>query len=233
MQNTLKIFHEFTRKNQVSYLNPTDLFKFKWKIGDWVLLSSEEEKVLVQIFPAEKVPSGYIQISENDRNDLTTMDRLEYVTLSIPNTPILTAARISFKKDEQVEKNELDLFVLTVQQTLIELSHVIRGKIFSVEFKTRTIKCTVTDISTLNGKVDGDYIYKVSTKVVVLIDEESKSVGLSQVLYSDIGGLSDQLKELTKIVDLGLNQSSMFKDLGLKPIKGVLLYGPPGVFLHF
>ena len=77
----LKVFHECTRKTQIAYLNSTDLFNFKWKIGDWILLRSGEDKVLVQMFPAEKIPSGSIQISEYDRDHLLNMGELENVTV--------------------------------------------------------------------------------------------------------------------------------------------------------
>jgi hypothetical protein len=224
-----KPFHECTRKDSIAYLNPNELFSKRYKVADWVLLTSGDHKVLVQLLPLDKIQTGYIQISENDSNHLKRTGSLDNVNVCILNTPILTAAKIAFKTDDQIAKSDRDLWILTVQQTLIELSHVIKGKVFNVAFKTRIIQCIITDINTPNGKVDGEYIYKVSTKVGVLNEGESEAVQLSQVFYDDIGGLSTQLKELTLIVNMGLYEASMFRDFGFKPIKGVLLYGPPGV----
>ena len=48
------------------------------------------------------------------------------------------------------------------------------------------------------------------------------------VLYSDIGGLEQQLMELREVVELPLNQPEVFRTLGIEPPRGVLLYGPPG-----
>jgi hypothetical protein len=225
---SFKLFHECTSKDQIAYLNPNELFSLRYKIADWALLRSDDQKVLVQVLPSDKIQAGYIQISENDHRHLMT--DMETVKLCIINTPILTAAKIAFKANDCILKNDRDLFLLTVQQTLIDLSHVIKGKQFNVDFKTRTIKCIITDINTPNGKVDGEYIYKVSTKVGVLDEGESEAVKISKVLYEDIGGLSQELRELSGIVNMGLYQASMFRDLGFKPIKGVLLFGPPGVF---
>ena len=46
--------------------------------------------------------------------------------------------------------------------------------------------------------------------------------------FQDIGGLSDQIRDLREAVELPLTNPELFKRLGIKPPKGVLLYGPPG-----
>ena len=49
-----------------------------------------------------------------------------------------------------------------------------------------------------------------------------------KVPYSDIGGLSDQIRDLRETVELPITNPELFKRIGIKPPKGVLLYGPPG-----
>eukprot|EP01102_Stenamoeba_stenopodia_P021153 TRINITY_DN8447_c0_g1_i1.p1 TRINITY_DN8447_c0_g1~~TRINITY_DN8447_c0_g1_i1.p1 ORF type:complete len:429 (+),score=126.76 TRINITY_DN8447_c0_g1_i1:135-1421(+) len=46
--------------------------------------------------------------------------------------------------------------------------------------------------------------------------------------YSAIGGLDKQIQELVEAVVLPMTHKQRFKNLGIKPPKGVLLYGPPG-----
>eukprot|EP01103_Thecamoeba_quadrilineata_P007569 TRINITY_DN17427_c0_g1_i1.p1 TRINITY_DN17427_c0_g1~~TRINITY_DN17427_c0_g1_i1.p1 ORF type:complete len:439 (+),score=134.26 TRINITY_DN17427_c0_g1_i1:26-1342(+) len=46
--------------------------------------------------------------------------------------------------------------------------------------------------------------------------------------YSDIGGLDKQIQELVEAVVLPMTHKEKFKQLGIKPPKGILLYGPPG-----
>ena len=46
--------------------------------------------------------------------------------------------------------------------------------------------------------------------------------------YSDVGGLKEQLNEVREVVELPLKNPELFKELGVEPLKGVLLYGPPG-----
>jgi 26S proteasome regulatory subunit T4 len=49
-----------------------------------------------------------------------------------------------------------------------------------------------------------------------------------QVAYNEVGGLSDQIRELREVIELPLTNPELFQRVGIKPPKGVLLYGPPG-----
>jgi 26S proteasome regulatory subunit T5 len=49
--------------------------------------------------------------------------------------------------------------------------------------------------------------------------------------YTDIqvGGLEKQIEELVEAIVLPMEQADKFKTIGIKPPKGCLMYGPPGV----
>ncbi len=46
--------------------------------------------------------------------------------------------------------------------------------------------------------------------------------------YSDIGGLAAQIEQIRDAVELPFLHPDLFREHGLKPPKGLLLYGPPG-----
>lgn len=48
------------------------------------------------------------------------------------------------------------------------------------------------------------------------------------VSYEDIGGLGPQIDQIRDTVELPFEQPELYREHGLKPPKGVLLYGPPG-----
>ncbi len=46
--------------------------------------------------------------------------------------------------------------------------------------------------------------------------------------YADIGGLETQIQEIKESVELPLTNPEIFQEMGIKPPKGVILYGVPG-----
>lgn len=48
------------------------------------------------------------------------------------------------------------------------------------------------------------------------------------ISYTQIGGLSEQIRELREVIELPLINPELFQRVGISPPKGCLLYGPPG-----
>lgn len=46
--------------------------------------------------------------------------------------------------------------------------------------------------------------------------------------YADIGGLENQIQQIKEAVELPLTHPEVYEDMGIKPPKGVILYGQPG-----
>mmetsp|Transcript_49435 Transcript_49435/g.60688 ORF Transcript_49435/g.60688 Transcript_49435/m.60688 type:complete len:393 (-) Transcript_49435:387-1565(-) len=64
---------------------------------------------------------------------------------------------------------------------------------------------------------------EVDPMVFKMLDEAPGDVS-----YKNIGGLSDQIREIRESIELPLTNPQLFARVGIKPPKGVLLYGPPG-----
>jgi len=56
-------------------------------------------------------------------------------------------------------------------------------------------------------------------------DEESN---LNDVGYDDIGGCRKQMAQIRELVELPLRHPQLFKSIGIKPPRGILMFGPPG-----
>jgi len=50
--------------------------------------------------------------------------------------------------------------------------------------------------------------------------------------YADIGGLQKQIQEVKEAVELPMTHPEMYEDIGIKPPKGVIFFGPPGTGQH-
>lgn len=98
-------------------------------------------------------------------------------------------------------------------------------------------KFLVNKASSVTGLKPGDTV-TVEQKNLTIVDKikREKNVDVDQfvimnkpnIKWSDIGGLKDQEQELKEVVELPLKSPELFKEVGIKPPKGILLHGPPG-----
>merc|ERR1719245_1320124 len=64
---------------------------------------------------------------------------------------------------------------------------------------------------------------EVDPRVFNMLTEDPGNVS-----YTNIGGLSEQIREMREVIELPLTNPELFVRVGIKAPKGVLLYGPPG-----
>merc|ERR1719148_677893 len=100
---------------------------------------------------------------------------------------------------------------------------LVRGGFRPVEFKVIEVEvkeepdedvCIVAPETLIH--CDGDPIKRE--------DEEN----MDEVGYDDIGGAGKALMMMREMIELPLRHPAIFRNLGVKPPKGVLLHGPPG-----
>ena len=60
------------------------------------------------------------------------------------------------------------------------------------------------------------------------IKREDEEANLAEVGYDDIGGCRKQMAQIREMVELPLRHPQLFKSIGIKPPRGVLMFGPPG-----
>jgi 26S proteasome regulatory subunit T2 len=49
--------------------------------------------------------------------------------------------------------------------------------------------------------------------------------------YADIRGLDSHIQKIKEVVELPLTHPELYEDIGIKPPKGVILYGEPGTLV--
>ncbi|KAK4895062.1 26S protease regulatory subunit, partial [Elasticomyces elasticus] len=76
--------------------------------------------------------------------------------------------------------------------------------------------------------------HKSVSVVGVLTDDADSAVSVMKLdkapteSYADIGGLEQQIQEVRESVELPLLHPELYEEMGIKPPKGVILYGAPG-----
>ncbi|KAI0243695.1 26S proteasome regulatory subunit 6A [Massospora cicadina] len=120
----------------------------------------------------------------------------------------------------------------------IDLDASRRGKCAVIKTSTRqTIFLPIVGLVDPDTLAPGDLIgvnkdsYLVLEALPAEYDSRVKAMEVDEKPtedYNDIGGLDKQIEELVEAIVLPVNHADRFKNLGIKPPKGVLMYGPPG-----
>lgn len=83
------------------------------------------------------------------------------------------------------------------------------------------------DFDVLTTMPEHSVVISQKTRMDVIQRPRTK-VDAERVSYTDIGGLSGQIKRIKEILELPIRFPSLFEKLGVQPPRGILLTGPPG-----
>ena len=103
------------------------------------------------------------------------------------------------------------------------VAHADEERVVQLSGPLRSEKLRIGDALMLEGR-SGFVFEKIPrAEVEELVLEEVPDID-----YGDIGGLAAQIEQIRDAVELPFLHPDLFREHGLKPPKGILLYGPPG-----
>jgi len=138
------------------------------------------------------------------------------------------------QEDERTKVDELRGSPMTVGslEEMIDESHCIVSTTGGTENYVNIL--SIVDKDLLEPKASVLLHHKSMTVVGLLSDEVDPLVAVMKVdkappeTYADIGGLDTQIMEIKEAVELPLTHPEVYEDIGIRPPKGVILYGVPG-----
>lgn len=78
----------------------------------------------------------------------------------------------------------------------------------------------------------GTKVLAVDEMVLAVLPEElelrAPTIEFARVAWEDVGGLSEKVEKIREAIEFPIKHPELMKEYGLKPPKGILLYGPPG-----
>ncbi|KAF0981604.1 hypothetical protein FDP41_012261 [Naegleria fowleri] len=163
--------------------------------------------------------------------DYLTMEK-EFVT---NQAKLLSAQEKS--KDMEQERNMVDelrgspMAVGTLEE-IIDDNHAIVSSSVGPEFYVSIL--SIVDKDQLEPGCSVLMHNRYLAVVGILQDEADPMVSVMKVdkapleSYSQIGGLEEQIQEIKEAVEFPLTHPELYEDIGIKPPKGVILYGEPG-----
>jgi len=133
------------------------------------------------------------------------------------------------EKLEELRGNPLAVGTL---EELIDDNHAIVSSSVGPEYYVNILSSVNQDLLEPGSSI---LLHNKTMSVVgILADDADPMVSVMKVekapleSYADIGGLEDQIQEIKEAVELPLAHPELYEDIGIKPPKGVILYGEPG-----
>mmetsp|Transcript_30127 Transcript_30127/g.84148 ORF Transcript_30127/g.84148 Transcript_30127/m.84148 type:complete len:825 (+) Transcript_30127:150-2624(+) len=217
--------NEDQQDNSVIALHPDKIEELGFYRGDTILIKGKKRKETVSIILLDETcPLGRIRMNKVVRRNLRV--RLGDV-VSVHEVDLKYGEKIHVLPfEDTIEGLEGDLFDTFLKPYFVEAfrpvvmgdTFVVRAAMHEVEFKIIGVEpepyCIVTTETLVH--CEGEAIDREE-------EERADDVG-----YDDIGGCRKQLAQVRELVELPLRHPSLFKKIGVKPPRGILMYGAPG-----
>jgi transitional endoplasmic reticulum ATPase len=213
-------------ENSVVYIHPDLMEELGFFRGDCCQIRGKKHKDTVCIVVSdEEVDKQKIKMSKVVRTNLRVRlgDMVSLHTIDVPYGVKIKVLPI----DDTIEGLTGNLFETYLKPYFVSSFRPVRvGDVFLVRGAMRAVEFKVVN-------TDPEPCCLVTKETLIMtegepIKREDEERELNALGYDDIGGCRKQLAQIRELVELPIRHPGLFKNIGVKPPKGILLYGPPG-----
>lgn len=224
--NRLFVEEALNDDNSIATFSPSKLNELNLMRGDSILLRGKKRKDTVCIaLQEEGLEDSKIRLNKVIRNNLR-LKLGDLVTVhSCGDVPYGKRVHI-LPLEDTIEGLTGNLFETYLRPYFREAYRPVRkGDLFMVRGGFRPVEFKVVDTD------PGEFVIVAPDTTIfcegepIKREDEEKA---DDVGYDDIGGCRRQLAQIREMIELPLRHPQLFRTLGVKPPKGVLIYGPPG-----
>lgn len=190
-----------------------------------ILVGKRRHKTLCLVVRDNTIPVDRVSVNKCVRNNLRVKLGDLVTVRPEPNVPNLKKIHILPYKDtiEGITGNIAQIYLQPYFRDANRPLHkddvfIVRGNFRPVEFKV-----IATEPGDFGVVAPGTVLFTDGEPINREDEDKNNDVG-----YEDVGGCRKQMALIREMIELPLRHPLLFKTLGVKPPRGVLLYGPPG-----
>jgi len=212
--------------NSVVSMSPAKMEELKLYRGETVLIKGKKGKETICIILLdEQCEDVNIRMNKVVRKNLRV--RLgDIVSVSqLEDVPYGKRIHV-LPMDDTIEGVSGNLFDVYLKPYFLEAYRPVKkGDLFLVRQAMHPVEFKVVETDPAEYCIVApDTVIHCEGEPIRREDEEK----MDEVGYDDIGGCGRQMAQIREMIELPLRHPALFKNLGVKPPRGVLLYGPPG-----
>ncbi|WVW78196.1 transitional endoplasmic reticulum ATPase [Kwoniella bestiolae CBS 10118] len=225
--NRLMVEESPQEDNSVAILHPNTMEALGLFRGDTIIVRGKLRRDTVLIcLSQDDIEEGKIAMNKVARGNCAV--KLADLVHVSPANDIKYGKRIHVLPfADSIEGLSGNLFDVYLRPYFLEAYRPVRkGDVFQVRGGMRTVDFKVVEVD------PSPYCIVASDTVIHTegdpIDREAEEANLNAVGYDDLGGCRKQLAQIRELVELPLRHPQLFKAIGIKPPRGILMFGPPG-----
>ncbi|KAJ7550552.1 hypothetical protein O6H91_07G105700 [Diphasiastrum complanatum] len=224
--NRLIVDEALNDDNSVVALNLETMEKLQFFRGDTILIKGKKRKDTVCIVLADETcDEPKIRMNKVVRKNLRV--RLGDVVSVHQCADVKYGKRIHVLPiDDTIEGITGNIFDAYLKPYFLEAYRPVRkGDLFLVRGGMRSLEFKVVETDPAEYCIVAPDTEIFCEGEPIRREDEER---LDEVGYDDVGGVRKQMAQIRELVELPLRHPQLFKSIGVKPPKGILLFGPPG-----
>ncbi|OCF54047.1 transitional endoplasmic reticulum ATPase [Kwoniella mangroviensis CBS 10435] len=227
--NRLMVEESPQEDNSVAILHPNTMEALGLFRGDTVIVRGKLRRDTVLIcLSQDDIEEGKIAMNKVARGNCAV--KLADLVHVSPANDIKYGKRIHVLPfADSIEGLSGNLFDVYLRPYFLEAYRPVRkGDVFQVRGGMRTVDFKVVEVDPSPYCLTQFPPQQVIHTEGDPIDREAEEANLNAVGYDDLGGCRKQLAQIRELVELPLRHPQLFKAIGIKPPRGILMFGPPG-----
>ncbi|KAG2196509.1 hypothetical protein INT47_012803 [Mucor saturninus] len=221
-----------TKQQTRAYLSLEAMQKNALSTADLIKIKHHDQVAICFAWPSVTVKKQDIELSTNTRLaaslaigdfvDIEKSDTHSQIEATRINIDFITSKdKLTFQLDQH--------FSTFLKEFLVEQTYVVESQLLDIHYLGQLCRIQLSQILSKHTAE----IYMVTQNTKIQYDTPTMTIDPPKTSnvsggYKDIGGLSKQIQIVREMIETPLNNPELFKKYGLKPPKGVLLFGPPG-----
>ena len=224
--NKLVVEETTNDDNSLALMHPTRMAELKIYRGGTITIKGKKCKSTVcVVMEDDTCPENKVKINKVVRRNIRIhLGDTAHIT---PCNDIAYGNRVHILPiDDTVKNLSGDLFDTFLKPYFLEAYRPLKkGDLFVARGAMRAVEFKVVEVD------PGEYCIVAPDTVIhcegdpIRREDEEK---LDDVGYDDIGGCRKQLVQIREMVELPIRHPELFKNIGIKPPRGILMFGPPG-----
>jgi transitional endoplasmic reticulum ATPase len=224
------IVEEILKKNECEnsavYLSSKKVEELKLFRGDTVLIKGKKRKDTVSI----------IMTDDSCEDTKIRLNEVIRKNIGVKIGDIITVHAFSdLKFGKRIHVLPFEDTILNVKANLFDeflkpyfldsYRPIKKGDAFKIKNNEYSVEFKVMEIDPVDYCIVGPDTVIYCEGEPIVRDRQTEE---SEVSYDNVGGCQKQLLQIRELVELPLRHPQLFNTIGIKPPRGVLMYGPPG-----